>query len=145
MSVFDLFISEEILRQDIKDLELTSDSSSTEAKSNSIKKDKMVSSVLVNGDSESLNDSVLELQDERHPQLTLASLNMMRKNRHFCDVVLHVSVLSIEPKPLSTTTHQNYLPCHYSKLHVIQSGLKSFANPWHSLADINLQLYCYSF
>ncbi|XP_012253640.2 influenza virus NS1A-binding protein homolog isoform X2 [Athalia rosae] len=50
----------------------------------------MVSSVLVNADSENLNDSVLELQDERHPQLTLASLNMMRKNRHFCDVVLHV-------------------------------------------------------
>jgi hypothetical protein len=30
-------------------------------------------------------------EDKEHNTRTLQSLNMMRKNRHFCDVVLHVS------------------------------------------------------
>lgn len=32
----------------------------------------------------------LEFFDEVHQANTLKSLNMMRKNRHFCDVILHV-------------------------------------------------------
>lgn len=32
----------------------------------------------------------LEFIDEFHQANTLKSLNMMRKNRYFCDVILHV-------------------------------------------------------
>ncbi|XP_047001458.1 influenza virus NS1A-binding protein homolog isoform X1 [Schistocerca americana] len=32
----------------------------------------------------------LTFQDDKHSQRTLQALHMMRKNRHFCDVVLHV-------------------------------------------------------
>lgn len=32
----------------------------------------------------------LEFLDEVHHSSMLKSLNMMRKNRHFCDVILHV-------------------------------------------------------
>jgi hypothetical protein len=33
----------------------------------------------------------LVFEDEQHNTHTLQALNMMRKNRHFCDIVLHVS------------------------------------------------------
>jgi hypothetical protein len=33
----------------------------------------------------------LVFEDEQHNTHTLQALNMMRKNRHFCDVILHVS------------------------------------------------------
>ncbi|XP_046470863.1 influenza virus NS1A-binding protein-like isoform X1 [Neodiprion pinetum] len=82
--------TEELSQREAEKGELEPEPPSVESKSKSKLKDNMVSSVSTNPDSEGLNDSVLELQDERHPQLTLASLNMMRKNRHFCDVVLHV-------------------------------------------------------
>ncbi|KAJ8686350.1 hypothetical protein QAD02_022144 [Eretmocerus hayati] len=49
----------------------------------------MVSSISTNGDAEGLKSSTLELQDEHHSRLILSSLNMMRKNKHFCDVILH--------------------------------------------------------
>jgi influenza virus NS1A-binding protein len=32
----------------------------------------------------------LVFEDEEHNTHTLQSLNKMRKNRHFCDVILHV-------------------------------------------------------
>jgi hypothetical protein len=54
----------------------------------------MVSSISTNGDAEGLKSSILELQDEHHSHLILSSLNMMRKNKHFCDVILHVSYYS---------------------------------------------------
>nr|CAD7206110.1 unnamed protein product [Timema douglasi] len=37
-----------------------------------------------------LESAGLVFQDDQHNSRTLQSLNMMRKNRHFCDVVLHV-------------------------------------------------------
>jgi hypothetical protein len=33
----------------------------------------------------------LVFEDEQHNTQTLQALNMMRKNRQFCDVILHVS------------------------------------------------------
>jgi hypothetical protein len=36
----------------------------------------------------------LVFEDEQHNTQTLQALNMMRKNRHFCDVILHVSTTS---------------------------------------------------
>lgn len=45
----------------------------------------------------------LVFEDEQLPLATLCSLNMMRKNRHFCDVVLHVCTLS------TTTRHSTVL------------------------------------
>lgn len=35
----------------------------------------------------------LVFQDDGHPNQLLLSLNMMRKNRTFCDVILHVSFI----------------------------------------------------
>jgi hypothetical protein len=35
----------------------------------------------------------LVFEDDEHNAHTLQSLNMMRKNRHFCDVILHVSTI----------------------------------------------------
>ncbi|KAL1115136.1 hypothetical protein AAG570_007167 [Ranatra chinensis] len=40
--------------------------------------------------SEAVPKPGLSFTDDRHPSLVLHSLNMMRKNRTFCDVVLHV-------------------------------------------------------
>lgn len=138
---FSSFTEELSGQLDIKEEELAPESSSVEPKSELKNKDEeMVSSVLVNADSESLNDSVLELQDERHPQLTLASLNMMRKNRHFCDVVLHVSSMNIHLKNRSTTTTtttSEYYLCAISPSYIVTSVYRSFANPRRSLqADV---------
>lgn len=38
----------------------------------------------------------LSFVDETHLANTLSSLNMMRKNRHFCDVILHVCALAVQ-------------------------------------------------
>lgn len=35
----------------------------------------------------------LIFQDDGHPSQLLHSLNTMRKNRTFCDVILHVSII----------------------------------------------------
>ena len=37
------------------------------------------------------NSGGLVFEDEQHSSRTMQSLNMMRKNKHFCDVILHVS------------------------------------------------------
>nr|CAD7447870.1 unnamed protein product [Timema bartmani] len=41
-----------------------------------------------------LESTGLVFQDDQHNSRTLQSLNMMRKNRHFCDVVLHTQALT---------------------------------------------------
>jgi hypothetical protein len=38
----------------------------------------------------------LEFTDDIHKAQLLAALNTMRKNRHFCDVILHVCALTVE-------------------------------------------------
>ena len=38
----------------------------------------------------------LEFSDDTHKAQMLTSLNTMRKNRHFCDVILHVCALTVE-------------------------------------------------
>lgn len=53
-----------------------------------------------NGPEEMLNnkeeeDTDLHYVDETHHTNLLASLNMMRKNKHFCDVILHVCALAV--------------------------------------------------
>lgn len=58
-----------------------------------------MSKITVNGDHLSDNEDEvvvvaeenLIFQDENHSSQLLNSLNMMRKNRTFCDVILHVS------------------------------------------------------
>lgn len=35
----------------------------------------------------------LVFQDDSHPSQLLSSMNTMRKNRTFCDVILHVSII----------------------------------------------------
>lgn len=51
----------------------------------------------------------LDYTDEAHQENTLANLNMMRKNRHFCDVILHVCALAVKRRILhkfqSSTTY----------------------------------------
>ena len=55
--------------------------------------------LLVIGEEENFNHSQmaeigqLNFTDESHNSRTLQALNMMRKNKNFCDVVLHVSIV----------------------------------------------------
>lgn len=45
---------------------------------------------------EEVIDLHLLFTDEKHQANTLAALNKMRKNRHFCDVILHVCALTVQ-------------------------------------------------
>lgn len=38
----------------------------------------------------------LDYADDIHPAQMLSALNTMRKNRHFCDVILHVCALAVK-------------------------------------------------
>lgn len=58
--------------------------------------------IVTNGDHQHLSDDEdetaviaeesLVFQDDSHPSQLLLSLNTMRKNKTFCDVILHVSI-----------------------------------------------------
>lgn len=45
---------------------------------------------------EEMTVPALEMTDEDLRVNTLNALNMMRKNRHFCDVILHVCALAVQ-------------------------------------------------
>lgn len=57
--------------------------------------------LVIGGEEENFNHShmaeigQLNFTDESHNSRTLQSLNMMRKNKNFCDVVLHVSFVCV--------------------------------------------------
>jgi hypothetical protein len=50
----------------------------------------MVEQVHQNDQAQAASVGGLVFEDEEHNTYTLQSLNKMRKNRHFCDVILHV-------------------------------------------------------
>jgi 1,2-phenylacetyl-CoA epoxidase catalytic subunit len=50
----------------------------------------------------------LVFEDNEHNTHTLQSLNMMRKNRHFCDVILHVSTKCYITVVLSSFLHDTH-------------------------------------
>ncbi|XP_021924543.1 influenza virus NS1A-binding protein homolog A-like isoform X2 [Zootermopsis nevadensis] len=50
----------------------------------------MVEQLQQNGQAQVASVTGLVFEDDEHNTRTLQSLNMMRKNRHFCDVILHV-------------------------------------------------------
>lgn len=53
----------------------------------------------------------LDFFDDIHQTSTLKSLNMMRKNRHFCDVILHVCAWLYKRHVLHVTkSHAKTLP-----------------------------------
>ncbi|GFG28936.1 hypothetical protein Cfor_00341 [Coptotermes formosanus] len=50
----------------------------------------MVEQLQQNDQAQAASVGSLVFEDEEHNTHTLQSLNKMRKNRHFCDVILHV-------------------------------------------------------
>jgi hypothetical protein len=52
----------------------------------------MVEQLQQNDQAQAANVGGLVFEDEEHNTHTLQSLNKMRKNRHFCDVILHVGI-----------------------------------------------------
>jgi hypothetical protein len=50
----------------------------------------MVEQLHQNDQAQAASVGGLVFEDEEHNTHTLQSLNKMRKNRHFCDVILHV-------------------------------------------------------
>ena len=50
----------------------------------------MVEQLHQNDQAQAASVGGLVFEDEEHNTHTLLSLNKMRKNRHFCDVILHV-------------------------------------------------------
>lgn len=51
---------------------------------------------MIGVDEDEVINVALELTDEDLRVNTLNALNMMRKNRHFCDVILHVCALAVQ-------------------------------------------------
>ena len=50
----------------------------------------MVEQLHQNDQAQAASVGGLVFEDDEHNTYTLQSLNKMRKNRHFCDVILHV-------------------------------------------------------
>ncbi|XP_049818009.1 influenza virus NS1A-binding protein homolog isoform X2 [Aethina tumida] len=49
----------------------------------------------IEGEEDGVEEAALEFIDETHQSTTLAALNKMRKNRHFCDVILHIGNIEV--------------------------------------------------
>lgn len=55
-------------------------------------------------------DVSLDFSDEELRVNTLHALNMMRKNRHFCDVILHVCALAVQHYILHVSVDHSCAP-----------------------------------
>jgi hypothetical protein len=84
--------------------------------------------VVTNGDHQHLSDDEDEIaivaeepllfQDDSHPSQLLQSLNTMRKNKTFCDVILHVSIL----KSVTTVNDRAKVDIFIATLIILWSG-----------------------
>lgn len=61
------------------------------------------------------DEHYLTLVDDTHQATTLTNLNKMRKNRHFCDVILQVCALTVQHAILRVSVKRKLLKMYLLK------------------------------